>query len=339
MRGFWLVCFLVGASAWAQTNAPVPQATPISPPSRDTGMKPHNIPPLAASIASDSPVLIVKGLCEQMDPGARPANSTCETVVTRAQFESLIDALQPEMGSETKSRLATSYPQFLIMAHEAENRGLDKQPRFQQKLAFVHLQILSQELVRQIQEQAAQVPDKDIQDYYQRHSSDFEQASLERIVVPIRRQLKNPQAGTQENPGEDEMTREAEALRARAVAGEDFSNLQREAYDAAGVSGNSSPHPRLGNLRRRGLPPAHAAVFDLKPGEVSQMLSDATGHYIYKLDSKEIEPLDGVKREITIILRRQRAEKMIQSIQEPFTTDMNHAYFGSETGTGDGDTD
>ena len=64
------------------------------------------------------------------------------------------------------------------------------------------------------------------------------------------------------------MTKLAESLRARAAAGEDFVKLQKEAFDAAGMK-IESPTVNLPSVRRTGLQAGHAAVFDLKPGEVS----------------------------------------------------------------------
>jgi hypothetical protein len=83
-------------------------------------------------------------------------------------------------------------------------------------------------------------------------------------------------------------------------------------------------------MRSHGLPPGHLSVFSLNPGEVSPVMSDETGHYIYKLVSKEVEPLEAVKLEITKTLRRQRLEAMVHQVEQPFTTDINHAYFGAE---------
>ena len=66
----------------------------------------------------------------------------------------------------------------------------------------------------------------------------------------------------------------------------------------------------------------------MKAGEVSQVLSDSTGHYIYKLDAKGIEPLEGVKEEIRKTLQNQYREQTIQAVQRPITTELNQAYFG-----------
>jgi parvulin-like peptidyl-prolyl isomerase len=74
------------------------------------------------------------------------------------------------------------------------------------------------------------------------------------------------------------------------------------------------------------------AVFDLKPGEVSQVISDATGYYIYKLDAQQVLPLNAVRNEITETLRDRNMREAMQEIQDSFTTEMNAAYFGdSET--------
>jgi hypothetical protein len=346
MRDFWVGGLLIGTLvagliggvsgtvAWAQAKPAAPATTPNSPPAAQHGDRKK--PLSATSFAPDAPVLTIKGLCPQPTPaaGTDGAKSACQTVITRAQFEKLVEALRADKDAQTKHHLAKAFPQLLVMAHEAEQRGLDKQPRFKERLDFARLQILAQELMGQIQEQAAQVPEKDIEDFYQKNISEFESANMERIVVPNRSQLK-PQSSEQAEGGADVMTKEAELLRVRAAAGEDFMKLQKEAYDAAGVSGNNSPNPKMDKMRRRSLPPAHASVFDLQPGQVSQVISDATGHYIYKLDSKGIEPLDAARNEISNNLREQRVRKMIQSFEQPFTTEVNDAYFGADPGDDD----
>jgi parvulin-like peptidyl-prolyl isomerase len=267
------------------------------------------------------------------------ANAPCHTVITRAEFEKLSVAIQPNMPPTTKHQLATTYPRLLVMSHEAEQRGLDKQDHFQEMITFARLQILAQELVRNIQERAAQVPDKDIDVYYRDHLTSFEKATLERILVPVKRQTEatggsthikdNPTVAARiEQEKEAAMAKEAERLRERAVAGEDFAKLQRAAYDAAGVT-SAPPSPRFTNWRRASLPAAHLSAFDLKVGEVSAVISDRTGHYIYKLDSKEMEPREDARAEIQSILEKQRTREMMKEVQESITTEVNQAYFGT----------
>jgi hypothetical protein len=329
MRIFCLFFLLI--SAGAQTSP----GTPDSQLPADAG---HNGGGATSSVvAGDAAVLTIKGLCPDASATKDPktSDSVCQTIVTRSQFENLVAAIQPKADAATKRQIAHAYPQLLIMAREAQQRGLDRLPQFEERLAFARLQILSQALTRQIQTQAADIPEKDILAWYQTHADDFEEANLERIIVPNTRQqtkaaLDERSAGG--GKGDDEaLIQEANALRARAAAGEDFAKLQSEAYQFAGMAGNDQPNPKLTEMHRRGLPPAHAAVFNLKPGEVSPVISDNTGRYVYKVDSKEMESLQAARSGIISTLRRQRVKEMMESVQKPFATDVNTTYFGADT--------
>jgi hypothetical protein len=335
IRDFWVVCLLIGTATWAQTKLPTPAAK-VNSPSADQhdGEMPSS--PSPTVVPADAPVLTIKGLCPLPTPAAVTENShsPCQTVITRSQFENLTEALRTGEEARTRRQLAKAYPQFLVMAHQAEQRGLDKQPRFERRLDFARLQILSQELMRQVQDEAAQVPENEIEDYYRKNIEEFELISVERIVIPNRAQVKaqsNRRSAEPVAADDDAMSKEADLLHGRAVAGEDFTALQKDAYDAAGVSGNNPAKPQLEKMRRGSLPPAHASVFDLKPGEVSLVINDATGHYIYKVDWKGIASLDDARHEITTVLRGQRLRDILRILQQPFTTEMNEAYFGADT--------
>jgi hypothetical protein len=337
------ICFLLPANlAWSQTDPGLPTTVPPEAASRDKDDK-QPLPDSAASVPPDAAILTITGLCPEQTPKADPksADAECQTVITRAQFEQLSNAIHPNMPPTTKRQLANSYPRLLAMAREAEKRGLDQQTHFQEMIAFARVQILAQDLVRNIQDAAAQVPAKDIEDYYHDHPAAFERASLERIIVPnIKQQSskdskddKEAENSASETRSEekdrdrDAMRKEAEALRARAVTGEDFSKLQKDAYGAAGL--NTPPPPTsMARTRRSALPPAHQSVLDMKPGEVSPVISDPGGFYIYKLVALEIEPLSDAESEIHKTLENQRMHAMMQKVQDSVTTDVNQSYFG-----------
>jgi PPIC-type PPIASE domain len=84
----------------------------------------------------------------------------------------------------------------------------------------------------------------------------------------------------------------------------------------------------LTSVRRTGLPPAHAVVFDLKPGEVSQVISDSGGYYIYKVNSKSEIPLDQAKTEIHSKLQNDRMRETMENLNNSFKVETNDAYFG-----------
>jgi hypothetical protein len=339
MRYLLLVCLLLGTLAWAQeepAKAP-PENQPTASANDDEVEQP--LPASASKLPPDAAVITVNGLCAQgVSPSTgKASNPTCQTVITRSQFEKLTGALQTTMKPSTKRELAEAYPRLLAMEKEADARGLENSPHFQERLAFARLQILSQELIHEIDVESSNISDSDIEAYFKNHSAEFQTVTLERIFVPKRKHTdpalkeeSTPETlSSQRNDSEDEMTRISEELRARAIAGESFSTLQKEAYTAAGMI-DVPPNSSLGTIELADLPPAHASVRDLKPGEISKVLTDASGHYIYKLDGKRTDVLDKAKKdEIRTVLKQQNKQKAIQAIEQPISTELNPAYFGA----------
>lgn len=335
MRILLMVFLVLGSLAKAQTAAPEPP--PVSP-QNTVHDDDEDSSPTASQVPENAAVLTITGLCPAAASttatarsGSAASSGRCETIITRAEFERLANAVSPGMKSETKGELAAVYPRMLVLAAKAEQQGLDKTPRFNELLRFVRVQALSQVMVHQIKEDSAKVSEQAIQEYYDKHSTMFEQATLERIFVPLKQRAEalpeNTQAPVgQAEQGQDPMTREAEALRVRAAAGEDFTALQQAAYDAAGIKSAATP-ASLKKVRRSDVPASHAQVFDLQPGEISPVLNDATGHYIYKLVSKELPSLNVVKNEISNRLRDQNMREAMQQIQDSFSAQMNPAYF------------
>jgi len=287
-------------------------------------------------VSPSDPVITVKGACTD----AAKKGETCETVVTREQFEKLAEALQPNMAVPIKLRLANAYSRLIGMSKEAEKRGLDKQPKFEANMSFARMQILSQQLTSSLQEESQKVSDADMEKYYKDKIDTYQEANLQRLFIPRTKQVTPPKAAAgvkkdkaaeekeakaREKAGEAAMTKTAAALRARAAKGENFDTLEKEAYLAAGLKGNP-PSTKMDKVRPTTLPPAHHAALQLKPGEVTEVISDPTGHYLYKLVSKQTLPLDSVKPEIKNWIATQRFRDAMQEFQG--TSQLNDAYFG-----------
>ena len=242
-------------------------------------------------------MITLKGVCAD----ASKQGDACKTAITREQFEKLADALQPKMPPAVRRQLATRYSQVLKMSTAAEKRGLDKGPTFDEKMYFARMQILSQELGRALQEDSDKITDSDIENYYKKNEASYEQATFARIYIPRAKQIApaaaKPKADTEagaksaatanaeQAPTEEQKKAAAEAmkkvaadLRDRAAKGEDPDKLQKEAYAAAGLTG-SPPNTKMEKLRRAALPANHQAVMELKPGEVSELISDPNSGY------------------------------------------------------------
>ena len=315
--------------------------------------------PAPPTVNPDDPVVTIKGFCTD----SSLTGDACKTVITKAQFEKLADTLQPGMSPAMRRQLATAYARMLTMSSAAEKRDLDKTPHFEEATHFARMQILSQELGKALQADSGNVSDADIQDYYTKNQGNFEQATFIRIFVPHTKRVETPappvkkattaKAGAdadkaktstatkpaskkltpeeQQKLGEEAMKKEAAKLRTQLIAGDDPEKLQKAAFMAGGLPGTPPP-PKMEKVRRTSLPPAHQAVMELKEGEVSEVISDPSGNYIYKMVSKETMPLDSVKTEIKNTISAQRYREAMQKFQN--NADLNDAYFGPMRGPG-----
>ncbi len=266
------------------------------------------------AVGPDDAVITVNDFCtDQTQTGA-----ACKTVITRAQFEKLCEALQPGMPVSLRLKVANAYARNLRMAAAAEKRALDKTPAFEEEMRYARMQLLSQDLSRAVQADADNISDTDLADYYKKNEASYEEATVARIFVPRAKEgevAHGEREDAQTKADEDAMAKLAADLRARAVNGEDPDKLQIEAYTEAGIPHTRS-NTKMEEVRRDTLPPQHEAVMDLKPGEVSEVFSDPGGaHFIYKMISKHTLTLEDAKPEIRITISGQRYRDSMKSFQ------------------------
>jgi hypothetical protein len=345
MRFQCLICVLLASLAYGQAAQSAPPSA-AAPPAAGAQAQPaatEKAPEV--KVEPTDAVITLKGFCAD----SSQQGDACKTAITKEQFEKVVDALQPGMPPALRRQLATRYGYVLKMSSAAEKRGLDKTPSFEQKMYFARMQILSQELSNALQADSQKVSDEDIAENYKKNEASYEQANFQRIFIPRSKQITNPpvkpKAGAaagaktaapktppppteaQKKAAEDAMTKFADTLRERAEKGEDFDVLQKEAFKMAGLPGNAI-NTKVDKARRSTLPPTHQSVMDLKPGEVSQVITDANnGHYIYKMVSKETLTLETVTPEIRKTIANQRYRDSMQGFQG--NVDLNDAYFGA----------
>ena len=280
-------------------------------------------PPATPSAAGDVPevkvgpedaVITLNGFCAD----ATQVGAACKTVITRAQFEKLTEALQPGMSLSLRLNVANAYTRNLRMAAAAEKRGLDKTPAFEEAMRYARMQLLAQDLTRALQAEANEISEADLEDYYRKNQSSYEQATLARIFVPRTKQSDAAQGEHEEaqtKVDEDAMVKVAGELRVRAVNGEDPDKLQIEAYTEAGIPRTNSD-TKMEKVRRTALPPRHESVMEMKPGEVSEVISDPGGaHFIYKMISEQTLTLEEAKAEIRGAISSQRYRDSMKGFQ------------------------
>src|SRR5271165_7164501 len=191
MRFQCLLCILIASLAYGQ--AAQPATPPAAPPAagahveQSTPASTDKAPEV--KVGPNDPVITLKGFCTDSAQG-----DACKTVIDRAQFEKVVESLQPGMPPALRRQLATRYSYVLKMSSAAEKRGLDKSPSFEQKMQFARMQILTQELSNALQAESQKVSDEDVAENYKKNEASYEQANFVRIFVPRTKQITNPVA-------------------------------------------------------------------------------------------------------------------------------------------------
>lgn len=335
MKQLCIVIFLAGTLSWGQT----PGSDAATPPAK-ADLQLASATPVGGTASSLSevtagvtgkPVITITGLCE--NPADQISAPDCKTVVTESQFKEVIDTLDPRMSRHERREFALHYADTLVLAAKAEEMGLDKTSDFDEQMKLARIQILSKALNRALREKVSQISDSDIEAFYQKNLPRFEKAELDRIYVP-RVQPGSSVSGSGLSDADREahtqatdLVRRAEAdrLRERAVAGEDFAQLQAAAYRDEGIK-SAAPETTVA-VRRISLPPDQASVLDLKPGELSPVLEDSNGFYIYRLEHKQMLSLDQSRNEIVEALRTQRMRDAMQTVLDSAKTSLAEDYF------------
>jgi hypothetical protein len=238
------------------------------------------------------------------------------------------------MTGINRRQLAESYPRLLLFAKRARELGLDQDPRLADAMRFASMQLLTGRLNRYFEQQASNISDSDVESYYKGNVIKFERVELLRIFVPKQaRQMQNTGSGEPSSPAVDSpMLKTAEKIQARAAVGEDFQQLQKEAFEAAGIF-SGSPNVSTGKISATGLPSNHQRVFAMEPGQVSDLIADPSGYYIYKIVSKQMVPLAQARKEIRKEIASQRVQEATASLNKSIQSELDQMYFGASPGT------
>src|SRR5438105_7662450 len=135
--------------------------------------------PLTTTLPKDYPVVSISTPCPKA-----AAKRGCKMVVTRQEFEDLVNSMNPRMIKPERHELAESYGRALALSQEALKKGLDRDPRVQAQLRYQRLYALASAMAREIYKETLASPSEDAEKYYATHKSAFERFNFERLYIP-----------------------------------------------------------------------------------------------------------------------------------------------------------
>jgi hypothetical protein len=320
LRALLILFFPAISISWLQA-----QTTPNQLPAQQAAASTGEAGPAKTALKSSFPlteaVITVPGVCDSKIADS----SLCVTIITREQFENLLSGLgqagQPLRPDQTKA-LAQAYADFLAYAAAARKAGIEDSPQFKEFMSYQHLRILAGLYRHTLEEKYKSPSPEDISSYYHDHIADFEEVGLRRLLVP-----KNNPGAKDKEEYKIKALQLAHDLRERAAKGEDFDDLENEAYKTLGLA-IAPPGTQMGKRRRDNFVPEEAVeIFALKPGEASKTEIENSSYVVYKVESKRTLPVDQVDEEIKKILYRQTLENAFKAITGSIHPELNPRYF------------
>ena len=247
----------------------------------------------------------------QIDPKALQNDAELRKVLLEITPEILVDAIDEliviQLGQEKGYRLTDeAFKNWLDNLRKEQN--LVDDAKFQAALkqegmsiADLRKNVERQFLVTRVQQDEVgsklTITEEEARQYYQQHKNEFVEpatVTLREIMVEVPTSTQGGEAGVSVG-AMDEAEKEAAAIRARVVAGEDFGKVASEVSDAASKANGGLIGPFNLNDVSEAL---RKTIESMKPGDITQPLRAAKGFQILKLETKKesaLQPFESVR--------------------------------------------
>ena len=241
--------------------------------------------------------------------------------ITKFEFEQMLASDPRYKGAaaqpEGRKSLGVQFGKALGLEAEARRRKLDQDPIIAAKIRHATHQILSFELVSRLRRDYLK-DDAKLMAAYEQNKSGYEQPKVRHILIRTKGSQLALRPGAKDLTV-DEARAKAVALRAKLLAGADFSALARAESDdlASRAKGGD-----MGFIVRGVTGAAfETAAYSLPLNKLSDVLQTEHGFHVLRVEERQPLPLSTVKPVIANELAHKEAEAIMAGYK------LNDAYF------------
>ncbi len=287
-------------------------------------------PPSSAQQPASQPSLLHPSLGTSAPLGSDPVVfSVGVETMTRSLFERVLAGLPQQARTqgatpEGKRALADRLADMEVLAQEARSRKLEYTPDIAAQLKTQDDSVLAGAMFQQLI-QSAQPTEAELKASYEARKSEFEQVKARHILVRVQGSKLAARKGQKELTDAEALAK-AKELRERIVKGEDFAAVAKAESDdtQSGAKGGD-----LGTLTRgRMIPDFEKAVFDLKPGDISEPVKTQFGYHIIQAQERITPDFDKLRADLERDLKAEMAQRTLHAMREKSNVKFNPEYFG-----------
>jgi peptidyl-prolyl cis-trans isomerase C len=222
----------------------------------------------------------------------------------------------PQFASQRQGideRLKQQLAEVRILAERARQEGLDKDPGLAMQVKYFPMAILREALLKDLQAKV-KISDEEIQEFYQKHQSEFDQVRARHILFSTRPPQSPDGDKPAATPDPAAVRRTAEDVLKRVKAGEDFAQLAKEFSEDPGSKEQGGDLGFFGKDQM--TPKFEEAAFGLQPDQISDIVETPFGLHIIKVEERRTAVLDqDLKGIVENRLRRRKHEEQLRQIR------------------------
>ena len=248
--------------------------------------------------------------------------------ITKSMFDNIIATLNDQQRAslatpEARRSLAEQIAELKVMAQEARVRRLDQSPAIQTKIVLQAETVLAQAVFAEMTKAAP--ADADMQNYYKDHEKEWMEAKGRHILLRFEGSRVPPRDGKTEI-SEAKALENANALRAKLVAGANFAELAKAESDDIGSGENGGD---LGSFTPGSMVEEFDKVaFEIPVGQVSEPVKSAFGYHLILIDSRGAKKFEEVRPEIEAAMKPELGNKAVEALRAKATVVYDETYFG-----------
>ncbi|HYO81389.1 MAG TPA: peptidylprolyl isomerase [Bryobacteraceae bacterium] len=251
--------------------------------------------------------------------------------VTDKEFDALVESLPENARAQArgpmKRQLAEQIVRVKLLAAEARNKGMDKDPALQARMRFQMDNMLAGLVFNDINKNTA-VSEADVRKYYDEHKNEYEQASARHILIKFKGSPVQQREGKPEL-SEEQALAKAQELRKRIQGGEEFAKVAKAESDDVGSGANGGDLGTFG--RGQMVPEFDKAVFSQPVGQLGEPLKTQFGYHLIEVTKRDTKTFDQTKTDIEGKMRPERARDAVEQLRQKATVTLDPEYFGPET--------
>lgn len=165
-------------------------------------------------------------------------------------------------------------------------------------------------------EEDSKISDKEVEDYYKKNKSEFEQVQASHILI----QTVDENGEELSDDKKKEAKKTAEEVLKKAIEGEDFAELAKKySEDTSAQSGGDLGFFGKGQM----VPEFEKAALDLNKGEISPKLIETQyGYHIIKKTDEKTQALDEVKSSLKEELVVEKQNSIIDKLMKEYNVEV-----------------